>query len=285
MDASIEVRSAVVYATFAVILVFFPVLSMSGLAGRIFGPLGIAYIWAILASLVVALTVTPALCFFLLANRPLPPQEPPAVHWLRERYQELLIRIERIPRLVMVAVGFLVAIGIGALFLLNESFLPQLREGNITVHMTALPGTSLQESLRLGNRITEPLLRIPSLQSVAQRAGRAELGTDIMGTHESEIDINLQARNGKQVRRAQAGIQEVIAQFPGPILTSNSFLTERINETLSGYRTSVVVNVYGNDLDQLDQEAGQIAQVLSSVRGGARFRFSLLPGCRRLWCV
>jgi Cu/Ag efflux pump CusA len=99
-----------------------------------------------------------------------------------------------------------------------------------------------------------------------------------MGTHESEIDINLQARNGKQVQRAQAGIREVIAQFPGPILTSNSFLTERINETLSGYRTSVVVNLYGNDLDQLDQEAGQIARVLSSVRGGAQVQIQSPPG-------
>jgi len=105
LDASIEVRSAVVYATFAVILVFLPVLNMSGLAGRIFGPLGVAYIWAILASLVVALTVTPALCMLLLGERELPPQEPPAVHWMKSGYHELLIRIERVPRLLMAAVA------------------------------------------------------------------------------------------------------------------------------------------------------------------------------------
>ena len=142
LDASLEVRSAVVYATFAVILVFFPVLNMSGLAGRIFGPLAIAYIWAILASLVVALTVTPALCIVLLGERDLPSQEPPAVHWLKRGYHRLLLRIEKAPRLVMAAVALLVALGIGTLFLLSESFLPELREGNITVHMTALPGTS-----------------------------------------------------------------------------------------------------------------------------------------------
>src|SRR6266851_10281972 len=102
--------------------------------------------------------------------------------------------------------------------------------------MTAVPGTSLQESMRLGDRITEALLKIPSVQSVAQRAGRAELGTDTMGTHESEIDVNLKALNGQQVKRAQAGIQQITSTLPGPILTSNSFLTERINETLSGYR-------------------------------------------------
>src|SRR6266849_5542192 len=270
LDASIEVRSAVVYATFAVVLVFFPVLSMSGLAGRIFGPLGIAYIWAILASLLVALTVTPALCILLLSERDLPPQEPLFVHWLKKGYHELLLRIERVPRLLMAAIALLIALGIGTLFLLSESFLPELREGNITVHMTALPGTSLQESLRLGGRITEELLRIPSVQSVAQRAGRAELGTDTMGTHESEIDVNLKALNGQQVKRAQAGIQQITSAFPGPILTSNSFLTERINETLSGYRTPVVVNVFGNNLDQLDQEAGEIVRGLNSVRGAAQ---------------
>jgi Cu/Ag efflux pump CusA len=94
-----------------------------------------------------------------------------------------------------------------------------LREGNITVHMTALPGTSLQESVRLGNRITEGLLKVPSVQSVAQRAGRAELGTDTMGTHESEIDVNMKATNGKQVNSAQAGVREVLSQIPGPLLT------------------------------------------------------------------
>jgi CzcA family heavy metal efflux pump len=278
LDASLEVRTAVVYATFAVILVFFPVLNMSGLAGRIFGPLGIAYIWAILASLVVALTVTPALCIALLGERDLPPHEPPVVHWLKRGYHALLLRMEKAPRLVMAAVAFLVALGIGTLFLLSESFLPELREGNITVHMTALPGTSLQESLRLGNRITEALLRIPSVQSVAQRVGRAELGTDTMGTHQSELDVNLKARNGSQVKAAQTGIQQVLSQLPGPILTSNSFLTERINETLSGYGTPVVVNVFGNNLDQLDQEAGEIAAVLGAVRGAAQVQIQSPPG-------
>src|SRR5258707_13571159 len=144
--------------------------------------------------------------------------------------------------------------------------------------MTALPGKSIQESLRLGNRITEALLKNPFVQSVGQRAGRAELGTDTMGTHESEIDVNLKARNGNQVQAAQSGIREVISQLPGPILTSNSFLTERINETLSGYRTPVVVNVFGNNLDQLDQEAGEVARILGGVRGAAQVQIQSPPG-------
>ena len=277
-DASIEVRSAVVYATFAVILVFFPVLTMSGLAGSLFGPLGIAYIWAILASLVVALTVTPALSLLMLGGRDLPPQEPPIVHWLKQGYRVILLQVEKAPLLLTSVVVLLIVLGMGTLFFLTSSFLPELREGNITVHMTAVPGTSLEESLRLGDRLMQALVQIPSVQSVAQRAGRAELGTDTNGTHQSEIDVNMQAANGAQVKVTQDGIRRVLAQFPGAVLTSNSFLTERINETLSGYGAAVVVNIFGNNLDELDREAAQIARVLASVPGGSEVQVQSPPG-------
>jgi CzcA family heavy metal efflux pump len=278
-DASIEVRSAVVYATFAVILVFFPVLNMSGLAGNLFGPLGVAYIWAILASLIVALTVTPALSLILLGWRDLPAQEPPIVHWLKRWYEALLLRVERVPRfLVPATVGLLVIGGVGALFFLSSSFLPELREGNITVHMIAVPGTSLEESLRLGDRLTQALSQVPFVRSVAQRVGRAELGTDTMGTHESEIDVNLQALSGAQVQASQDQIRSLLAQVPGAVLTSNSFLTERINETLSGYGAAVAVNVFGNDLDQLDREAAQIARILAAIPGGTEVQLQSPPG-------
>ncbi len=277
-DASLEVRSAVVYATFAVILVFFPVLMMSGLAGRIFAPLGTAYIVAILASLVVALTITPALCFLLLGNRDLPRQEPPIVHWLKRRYHAVLLRTESAPGPLMGVVALLIALGVGTLFFLDSSFLPELREGDITIHMTAVPGTSLQESMRLGGRMTEALQKVPYVQTVAQRAGRAELGTDTMGTNESEIDVNMEALNGKQVAATQAGIRQVMSEFAGPALSANSFLTERINETLSGYTTAVAVNIFGNDLDQLDQEAQEITRTLSSVKGATGVQLQSPPG-------
>ena len=278
LHASIEVRSAVVYATFAVMLVFVPVLSMSGLAGRLFYPLGLAYLWAILASLVVALTVTPALCLLLLGEADLAPQEPPAVRWLKKGYEAVLIKIEEAPRVLMAAVALLVALGIASLFFLSQSFLPELREGDVTVHMTAVPGTSLKESMRMGGLITSALLKIPSVKNVAQRAGRAELGTDTLGTHESEIDVNMQALDGKQVAATQAGIRQVLSEFPGPTLTSNGFLTERIDETLSGYTAPVVVNVFGNDLDQMDQEAAQIGAALNQVGGAAQIQIQSPPG-------
>jgi CzcA family heavy metal efflux pump len=277
-DASIEVRSAVVYATFAVVLVFFPVLNLSGLAGSLFGPLGVTYIWAILASLAVALTVTPALSLVLLGGRDLPPQEPPVVRWLNHGYRALLLQLEKVPRLLIGAVGVLILLGVVVMVFLSSSFLPELREGNITVHMTAVPGTSLDESMRLGDHLTQALLQIPNVRSVAQRAGRAELGTDTNGTHQSEIDVNLQATNGSQVEAGQDQIRRVLAQVPGAVLTSNSFLTERINETLSGYGAAVVVNVFGNDLDQLDRQAAQIARMLATIPGGTQVELQSPPG-------
>src|SRR5215831_4238382 len=278
LDASLEVRSAVVYATFAVILVFLPVLNMSGLAGSLFGPLAVSYIWAILASLVVALTVTPALSLLLLQNRDLPEHEPPVVHWLKRGYARFLIKTETRPGALILAVALFVAAGVAALFFLSSSFLPDLREGNITVHMTAIPGTSLEESMRLGDRLTALLLKIPYVQSVAQRAGRAEVATDTNGIHESEIDVNMQAIDGAQVQDTQNGIRNVLAQVPGAILTSNSFLTERINETLSGYGAAVVVNVFGNDLEQLDREAAEIPRILAAIPGGAEIKAEAPPG-------
>lgn len=278
LDASLEVRSAVVYATFAVILVFIPVLTMSGLAGRIFAPLGAAYIWAILASLVVALTVTPALCLVLLGGHDLPPQEPPFFGWLKRGYQRLLRGVERAPRLVMAAVAVMVLPGLAVLPFLEGSFLPQLREGNLTVHMTAVPGTSIEESLRLGDGVTRALLAIPHVRLVAQRVGRAELADDTSGTHSSEFEVAFDAVNGEQVEAAQDDIRRTLGKFAGATFSANSFLTERINETLSGYTTGIVVNIFGNDLDQLDREAQQVARALGHIHGATEVELQSPPG-------
>jgi CzcA family heavy metal efflux pump len=266
LNASIEVRGAVVYATFVVVLVFIPVLTMSGVAGRLFAPLGIAYILAVLSSLIVALTVTPALCLLLLRRRELAEKEPPLVRWLKERYRKLLLTVERRPRTVIGGVIIFVAAGAVALPFLEGEFLPELREGHFIVHVSALPGTSLQESLRIGHQITLELLKIPYVRSVAQRVGRAEqVEEDIWGTYYSEINVDL--KPGSNADLARAEIQKVVAQFPGINFAINTFLTERIEETISGYTASFVVNIFGNNLDLLDQKAQEIARILGRIRG------------------
>ncbi len=281
-DASIEVRSAVVYATFAVVLVFVPVLTMSGVAGRLFSPLGIAYILAILSSLVVALTITPALCMVLLGERDLPAGEPPVVRWARARYQNLIMHVEKRPRVVVLAGAVLIIAILAAIPFLRGSFLPELVEGNFIIHATSVPGTSLPETLRLGRHIARGLLRLPYVRSVSQRAGRAERGEETRGTNASEIDVTLSPLNKKGFDSAKKEIRHLLGKFPGMSFSINTFLTERINETVSGYTAPVVVNIYGSNLNVLDEKAREVAAVLGGVRGAADVRLQSPPGAPQL---
>lgn len=278
-DASIEVRSAVVYATFAVVLVFIPVLTMTGVAGRIFAPLGLAYILAILASLLVALTVTPALSLLLLTHHELKESEPPVVRWLKERYRRILLGVERAPRTVIAAVVLLTAFGVAVIPLFKTSFLPELREGHFILHMAAVPGTSLNESLRMGDTVTQALLKAPYVRSVAQRVGRAELSEDVYGTHYSEVEVDLKPRlSGAQNKAAGAEIRTALATVPGVSFSLKTFLSERIEETLSGYRAAIAVNLFGTDLDALDQKAQEVTRVLAQMPGATEVQMQSPPG-------
>ncbi len=278
LDASIEVRSAVVYATFAVVLVFMPILTMSGVAGRLFGPLGHAYIFAVLASLVVALTVTPALSLVLLGRQHVPEHDPPVVAWLKRRYGSILQRVERYSTAVLATVVLLVLAGLVSLRSVGGAFLPELREGHFIIHMFSAVGTSLQESLRVGERVTAELRKLPFVRSVAQRVGRAEISEDIWGTHYSEVDVDLAPDKSQPAPRAQAEIRNVLAQFPGVTAAVMTFLSERVFETISGYTAAVVINVVGNDLDVLDAKAQEVAHALSVVRGATEVTVQSQPG-------
>lgn len=282
LDASLEVRSAVVYATFAVILVFFPVLTLSGLAGRIFAPLGMAYIWAILASLIVALTVTPALCLLLLPGRDLSSREPPVVRGAKAGYERLLSWAEKAPVAVMITVGVILAAGVAILPTLRGSFIPELNEGHFIVHVWSLPGTSLEESLQIGQQITKALLELPFVRTVAQRVGRAEAYEDTWGTHYSEMEVDLKPLTGEDADRARMQIRDSLLKFPGIGSSLETFLTERIEETISGYTAAVAISVFGNDLDTLDRRAGEVANVLETIRGATDVQLRSPPGLPQL---
>jgi CzcA family heavy metal efflux pump len=284
-DASIEVRSAVIYATFAVVLVFIPLLTLSGVAGRIFSPLGIAYIMAVLASLLVALTVTPALSFLLLARKDLQAKEPPTLRWLKKQYRNLLEKVDRHPKAVIGAVALFLVAGLAGSPFLSGEFLPDLREGHYIVHVTTVPGTSLDESLRLGERISIELLKLPYVRSVAQRTGRAEEGEETRGTNASELDVRLKSYEGRQAGEARSGITALLEQFPGINFAVNTFLTERIEETVSGVTAPVVVNIYGNNLDVLDEKAQEVAAVLAKTPGAVGVQVLSPPGVPQLAAV
>jgi CzcA family heavy metal efflux pump len=267
LSASLEVRSAVVYATFIVVLVFVPVFFMSGLQGRLFAPLGYAYVLAVLASLVVALTVTPALALVLLP-RAGGASEPPLLRLLQGGYDRLIRRLDREWPLVVTATAVLVAAAGWALSQFGGEFLPELRENHFVVHMRGLPSTSLPQSLTTGDAVTRALRQDPAVVSVAQQAGRAELGEDTWGVYYSELEVDLQRLGAEDAEKVERKIKDTLATgFAGFSFEVMPFLTERIKETISGTPAAVAVKVYGDDLAAVDQAAQDIARVLNSVPG------------------
>jgi CzcA family heavy metal efflux pump len=282
-DASLEVRSSVVYATFIVALVFVPLLTLGGVAGKLFAPLGLAYVAAILASLVVALTVTPALALLLLGGSRLPPAGPPLIRWLDPHYRRALLAIERHSDTVFTIVGGGMIAGLAVLPLFEGEFIPPLKEGHFILHMTALPGTSMDESLRLGREVTAALKRIDGVRSVAQWVGRAQNGADTFGPHYSEFEIEVGQRPGAEQRRILREMRATLdSGFVGLQFAINTFLTERIGETVSGFPADLVANVYGTELDALDADAQTAARAIAALRGARDVQMLAPPGAPEL---
>jgi CzcA family heavy metal efflux pump len=268
LEASLEVRSAVVYATFIVGLVFVPIFFLSGLQGRLFAPLGYAYVLAVLASLAVALTVTPALALLLLP-RAGGAVEPPLLGRLQGGYEWVLRRLDRQPALLLTAMALLLGAAGWAVRGFGGEFLPELRENHYVVHMRGIPGTSLAQSMASGRHISAALLRIPTVRSVAQQAGRAELGEDTWGVEYNELEVDLPRLGGEDAERAESDIKTALKECAGYSFEVLPFLSERIKETISGSTAAVAVKVYGDDLAAIDRAAQEIAHVLGTIGGHA----------------
>lgn len=281
--ASMEVRGSVVYATFIVILAFVPLLTLGGTAGRLFAPLGLAYILAILVSLLVALTVTPALAYLLLGRGRLRAHDPPVINWLKPRYTRLLRGVEKRPH-AAIAAAVIVSLAAAALLpTFGGRFLPELREGHYMVHTTSLPGTSLTESIRMGQQLTELFLDIKGVRSVSQWAGRAERGADTYGSHYSEYEVDfVPGLSGSEQQRVINDLIAVLEDFPGITYEANTFLIERVNETVSGYTSPVVIHIFGHKLARLDRLARQVAEVVRTVPGAAGVRVRSPPSVPQL---
>lgn len=277
-DASMEVRGSVVYATFIVALVFVPLLTLGGLAGRLFSPLGFSYILAILMSLVVALTVTPALCYMLLEKAKLSDRDPPLIRFIKPAYDYLLVLTSQTPMLTISAALMFCVLGLSIVPTLGGQFLPDLREGHYIVHTSALPGTSLEESIRLGNGLTRTFQTVPGVRSVSQWAGRAERGADTFGSHYSEFEVDLEPLSGKEQQRVLEQLRDILSETPGILFEAHNFLSERIHETISGYQSPVVVNVYGKDLKQLDNLVQAIAEIMRSIPMASDIQLRSPPG-------
>lgn len=276
--ASLEVRSSVVYASFIVALVFVPLLTLGGVAGRLFAPLGYSYILAILMSLLVALTLTPALCFLLLKNTENNHTEPPLILFLQPLYKKTLSFVTAHFIVVSSFSALLCVVALLGFNSFESKFLPELREGHYIVHTTSIPGTALTESIRIGSHLTEQFKTINGVESVSQWAGRSARGADTYGSHYSEYEVRLKpALSGEQQQHILLQLRAVLKNTLGILSEVNTFLTERIDETISGYTAPVVINLYGNDLNELDQKAQQVVTLLHTLKGATDIQLRSPP--------
>lgn len=265
--ASREIRGSVVYATIIVAIVLIPVLLLGGIAGRIFSPLAHAYILAIAASLLVALTVTPALCAWLLP--PLAMREPRLSRlsvWMLDRYRRLLSRVVERPRLVFAVVGIVAALAIIALPFIGGRFLPEFHETSLVGHVSAVPGISLAEATRLAAAVDARLRGSGVAGHTHASVGRADLSEDAAPVNSVELNIVLNDPSGEW-DRITLDAAKAIGQVPGLGFTIEEFLGERINEVLSGDTAPVVIKMTGPDLQRLRALASEVAAAAARTPG------------------
>ncbi len=282
LSASLEVRSAVVYATFIVTLVFLPVLTLTGLQGYFFAPLAKTYILAILASLATALTVTPALTLVFFARHLEDASAPRIQTFLRSLYEKILGAIARRPLPVMITVALFVVLALSRLWSLGGAFLPEFREGHFVLGVSAAPGTSLSQTMEIGKQISTALLQNPHVATVEQQIGRAELGEDTWGPNKSEFHVELKPLTGDEEERVSGEIRDMLKAVPGIQFEILTFLGDRIGESISGETAPVVVNLYGDNLDDLDSKAADVAKALESVPGAAEVELKASAGAPRM---
>jgi CzcA family heavy metal efflux pump len=265
LDASFEVRAPIVNATLIVVVAVVPVLFMEGLTGSFFKPLIAAYVLAIVASLVVAITVTPALCLVLLRNARLEGRESPVTVWLQRHYRPLLERATRTPRAAYVTVGVVTLAGIGVWPLLGHSLLPSFKERDFLMHWVTSPDTSLPEMLRITTRASKELRAIPGVRNFGAHIGQAFAADEVVGVNfgENWISISRDADYDK----THALIEEMVEGYPGLYRDVQTYLKERIREVLTGAGEAIVVRIFGPDLGVLRDKAEDVRAAIADIPG------------------
>ncbi len=293
-DASCEVRNSIVYATLIVVLVMFPLFSMAGLEGRMFAPLGVAYIVALLCSLVVSLTFTPVLGSFLLPQAKLLDEErdPLFLRWLKRVDATVLRFTLRHATLILSFVAALVTLSCTSIFWMGGEFLPPFNEGTLTISLRMEPGTSLDESQRIAERVDRLILDVPEVLSVSRRTGRAELDEHAEGVNSSEIDVQLAEHNvakpgwgwgalrlvpiahlwgfekvGRPREVVIADVRDRITQIPGAAINIGQPISHRLDHMMSGIRAQIAVKVFGQDLRELRTAAYDMQTRMQPIPG------------------
>lgn len=265
--ASSEVRGPIVFATILVILVFIPLFSLSGIEGRLFTPLGISYVVSILASLLISITVTPVLCYYLLPQAKFMEKgDGFFVRWLKKLDRKQLEVTLRHPYLVMGGALVLVVAALASVTLMGREFLPPFNEGTATINLISAPGTSLTESNRLGTLAENLLLAMPEVITTGRRTGRAELDEHAEGVHYSEIDVDFrQSLHPHGV--VLANVRDRLSKIPGVLLNIGQPISHRLDHLLSGVRAQIAVKLFGTDLATLRTKAAEMEAVMRGIPG------------------
>ena len=266
--ASTEIRQSVVFATVIVALVFLPLFMLSSVEGRLLRPLGFGYVVALTASLVVALTVTPVLCSWLLPTSRLiaSGSEPKLTQRLKTTYERWLAHAFTYWRTVLAAAAALLIAAVIGIVAAGRSFLPEFNEGALTVSAVTIPGTSLADSNALGNALERLMLSVPEVTSTARRTGRAELDEHVQGVESAEIDVRLEMKDRPREEVLEE-LRQKVSLLPGTNVTIGQPISHRIDHMLSGTRANIAVKIFGDDLPTLRQLASQVQAQMSQVAG------------------
>jgi Cu/Ag efflux pump CusA len=273
LEASLEIRSPIAYATLILLLAVMPVFFISGLTGAFFAPLALSYTLALLASLVVALIVTPALSLLLLPKVPLERRASPLVGWLQRGYNRALAPIVRSPRLAYLVVGVIMLAGLVAAPFLGQSLLPSFKQTELLIQWEATPGTSRSEMNRIASQASQELRAIPGVRNVGAHVGRAETGDQIVGINSGELWVSLDPAANHDA--TTAAVREVIDGYPGLFLAVQTYQPDRIGAALTQPDQDIVVRVYGHDLGVLRDKGQEVRQAISEIGGVVDARMDL----------
>jgi HME family heavy-metal exporter len=269
--ATMEVRSAILYATIIIVLVFLPLFALPGMEGRLFVPLGIAFIVSTLASLVVSVTVTPVLSFYLLPRmKSLDHGDTKLLAWLKSNYRKSLLRVLAHPRAALVAGTVAVLIAAIAVPFFPKTFLPPFNEGTLLIGMRLNPGVTLAESSALAQQAEVLVRQVPEVVHVGRRSGRAELDEHAEGVHVSELDVGLKpaSEQKRSMGEISADIRARLINLPAAIAIGQP-ISHRIDHMLSGVRSQIAIKIFGDDLDTLRGQADVLRSKLAGITGMA----------------
>ncbi|MEN3366469.1 MAG: hypothetical protein V7606_3743, partial [Burkholderiales bacterium] len=268
VHATLEVRSAIVVATIIIVLVFVPLFLLPGMEGRLFVPLGIAYIVSILASMLVSVTLTPVMAYYLLPGmKQLEHGDPALVRWLKERYSRGLQWALSHARGLLIAAGVAVTLAAASIPFFPTTFLPPFNEGSVLIGLRLNPGTTLAETVRLASQAEVLVKQVPEVQYVGRRSGRAELDEHAEGVHVSELDLSLKPSD-RSTDEIYADIRKALSTLPAAISIGQP-ISHRIDHMLSGVRAQIAIKIFGDNLDTLRGQAEALRAALARVPGVA----------------